>query len=231
MEKNDYIHPNAPAGGGGPGAFRSAGPLGTNSSMDKWMYPGPLGSVCSLPPPREWHHYSRQGGFPASTLVLSPEAVALLQAIETLRLKPYDDQTAKDINTWWVKGATIGYGHLIKKHEWYTYKDGITQEQAEALFQADAAPFITAVGDSIIVGVQQYEFDAMVILAFNIGETGFRNSSVIKLINKPMAGSNDAALELAWKSWNKSQGKPSKGLDNRRAAEWRIYTDANYARW
>ena len=163
-------------------------------------------------------------------LALSPEAVALLQAIETLRLKPYDDQAAKDIDTW-VKGATIGYGHLIKKHEWDTYKDGITQEQAEALFQADAAPFITAVGDSIIVGVQQYEFDAMVILAFNIGETGFRNSSVIKLINKPMAGSNDAALELAWKSWNKSQGKPSKGLDNRRAAEWRIYTDANYARW
>ena len=195
MEKNDYIHPNAPAGGGGPGAFRSAGPLGTNPSMDKWMYPGPLGSVCSLPPPREWHQYSRQGGFPASMLALSPEAVALLQAIETLRLKPYDDQAAKDIDTW-VKGATIGYGHLIKKHEWDTYKDGITQEQAEALFQADAAPFITTVGDSIMVGVQQYEFDAMVILAFNIGETGFRNSSVVKLINKPMAGSNYAALEL-----------------------------------
>ncbi len=42
--ENDDIHPNAPAGGGGPGAFRSAGPIGTNSNMDKWMNPGPLGA-------------------------------------------------------------------------------------------------------------------------------------------------------------------------------------------
>lgn len=37
-ESND-IHPNAPAGSGGPGAFRSASPLGTNPSMDKWLSP------------------------------------------------------------------------------------------------------------------------------------------------------------------------------------------------
>ena len=44
MAKNDNIHPNAPAGGGGPGNFRSAKSLGTNPSMDKWMRPGPLGT-------------------------------------------------------------------------------------------------------------------------------------------------------------------------------------------
>lgn len=40
---NDAIHPNAPAGGGGTGAFRSAGSLGMNPDMDKWMTPEPLG--------------------------------------------------------------------------------------------------------------------------------------------------------------------------------------------
>jgi hypothetical protein len=40
---NDDIHPNAPAGGGGPGNFRGAGPLGTNSKIEKSMLPGPLG--------------------------------------------------------------------------------------------------------------------------------------------------------------------------------------------
>lgn len=44
MAKNDDIHPNAPAGGGGPGAFRSAAPMGANPGMDKWMRPGPLGT-------------------------------------------------------------------------------------------------------------------------------------------------------------------------------------------
>lgn len=37
------IHPNAPAGGGGPGHFKSAGPTGTNPDMDRWNRPGPLG--------------------------------------------------------------------------------------------------------------------------------------------------------------------------------------------
>lgn len=44
MEKDDDIHPNAPAFGAGGGSFRSAAPLGTNPGMDKWLHPGPLGT-------------------------------------------------------------------------------------------------------------------------------------------------------------------------------------------
>lgn len=42
MQNND-ISPNAPAGGGGAGAFKSAGPAGMNGSADQWNRPGPLG--------------------------------------------------------------------------------------------------------------------------------------------------------------------------------------------
>lgn len=42
MIPDDDIHPNAPAGGGGPGRFVSALPTGMNSKMDKWFTPGPL---------------------------------------------------------------------------------------------------------------------------------------------------------------------------------------------
>ena len=45
MTKNDNVHPNAPAGGGGPGAFRSALPMGADPGQDKWMHPGPLGDT------------------------------------------------------------------------------------------------------------------------------------------------------------------------------------------
>jgi hypothetical protein len=38
------LHPNAPAGGGGPGAFKSPTPLGTNPELDIWRSPQPLGA-------------------------------------------------------------------------------------------------------------------------------------------------------------------------------------------
>jgi GH24 family phage-related lysozyme (muramidase) len=212
----------------GPLCGSTAPPLDAGT-LTRWWTPAP-GPICLPPPPRQWHHFCLSGGFAASALTMSPEAVALLKAIEKLRLKPYDDQTGNDI-TAWVKGATIGYGHLIAKNDWATYKDGITEAQADALFLADAEPYERAVGDAITVNLQQYEFDAMVILAFNIGQDGFKKSSVAKLVNDPKAVTGYASLEKAWKSWNKSQGKVNKGLNNRRAAEWRIYTTGVYEGW
>lgn len=172
----------------------------------------------------------RMGSFAASTLIMSPEGVYLLQAIETLRVKPYDDQTGKEIKKW-VNGATIGYGHLIAKIEWTNYQDGINEQQATDMFRADIAPYERTVGQSITEGVQQYEFDAMVILAFNIGQEAFQDSSVAKLINNPKAATHYLSLEAAWKAFNKSQGKVNLGLVNRRSAEWQIYTSGIYARW
>lgn len=221
------------------GGFRVPGPVcGTRSAglddgtMARLLTPAP-GPMCLPPaaqPKPQWHNVSVAGGFAAASLCLSPEAVDLLKAIETLRLKPYDDQTGKEI-TAWVKGATIGYGHLIAEAEWATYQDGLTEAQATELFRKDLAPFEQAVGQAISVGVQQYEFDAMVILAFNIGKTGFRDSSVARIVNNGAGHPDLAVLEVAWKAWNKSQGKVSTGLNNRRAAEWRIYTSGIYARW
>lgn len=43
MDDKRNIHPNAPAGGGGPGNFGSAAPLGHNSTIDRWDKPGVLG--------------------------------------------------------------------------------------------------------------------------------------------------------------------------------------------
>lgn len=44
---------------------------------------------------------------------LSNDGQNLLKNIEKLRLKPYNDQNGKEITSY-VKGATIGYGHLIE---------------------------------------------------------------------------------------------------------------------
>lgn len=161
---------------------------------------------------------------------LSAEGEALLKSVEELRLSPYDDQTGNTINSW-VKGATIGYGHLISKNEWTIYKNGITAAQADMLFEEDVAPFVTAVNNAVNVSISQNQFDAAVMLAYNIGIAGFSKSSAVSLINDPGSSTPYADLEGAWKAWNRSQGSVSKGLINRREAEWRVYSSAVYKKW
>jgi GH24 family phage-related lysozyme (muramidase) len=161
---------------------------------------------------------------------LSAPGVELLKGIEELRLLPYDDQTGKTITTW-VKGATIGHGHLIPRAAWPGYVGGITEREADYLFLSDLAPFELAVFDAVWKPLSQHQFDACVILAFNIGAPAFRSSSALKLINNPRARTPYATLEAAWKAFNKSQGRVMKGLINRRNAEWKIFTQAVYERW
>lgn len=161
---------------------------------------------------------------------LSEDGAQLLQSIEKLALTPYDDQTGQPVDHW-VKGATIGYGHLICQADWPTYQTGITQEAANQLFRNDLAPFIQAVNTRVTTQLKQHEFDALVILTFNIGTGNFASSSVLKLVNDPKAHTAYHDLEAAWKAWNKSQGKVSNGLINRRAAEWDIYCRCSYHTW
>lgn len=166
----------------------------------------------------------------ASELNISEQVLTLLKQIETLRLKPYDDQTGKETKVW-TEGATIGYGHLIKKAEWNTYKDGILEFAANTLFQQDLSPFVTVIRSNITAKLNKNEFDALVMLAFNIGSVGFKGSSVAKLVNDAKAKTSYENLEAAWKSWNKSQGKVMKGLENRRLCEWKVYSQGIYERW
>lgn len=161
---------------------------------------------------------------------LSTQGTQLLQSIEKLALQPYDDQNGKTITTW-CKGATIGYGHLIAQKDWSTYQNGIDQAGAEQLFQQDLTPFTKAVSHKVTASIAQHEFDALVILAFNIGVGNFSSSSVLKLVNNPAAHTAYANLEAAWKAWNQSQGHVMTGLNNRRQAEWNIYSQGIYKGW
>jgi lysozyme len=167
---------------------------------------------------------------PASACFLSDAGTSLLKSVESLHLQPYDDQTGRTTDTW-CPGATIGYGHLITQNQWETYQGGFAQADADALLAHDLAPSVTAVQNTITADVTQNEFDAMVILTFNIGVTAFTTSSVAKLVNNPDAKSPYPSLEAAWKAWDRSQGKVMPGLDRRRQCEWNIYANGSYQAW
>lgn len=164
---------------------------------------------------------------------LSEKGADLLKSIEELRLEPYDDQTGEKIDRWsfWMNGATIGYGHLISQDEWDKHRNGITKEGADMLFFRDLDSFERGVNRMVERKLYQQEFDALVILAFNIGLGNFSRSSVRKLVNDDEASTPYASLEDAWKAWNRSQGKIMKGLINRREAEYKIFTEGEYVRW
>ena len=136
----------------------------------------------------------------------------------------YDDKTGKPVNTKepLPKGATIGYGHLIKSDE--DFMKGITESVATELLRSDIVTAERAVRNNINVPLSQNQFDALTSLAYNIGTKNFANSTVVKYINNPNFHSSVYPnLESAWKAWNRSQGEISNGLINRRQNEWNMY--------
>jgi type VI secretion system secreted protein VgrG len=70
-----------------------------------------------------------------------------------------------------------------------------------------------------------------VLLAYNLGIRGIKDSVVIKLINEPKAVTKFANLEEAWKANNTSFGVIVRGLVRRRKSEWNIYTRGLYENW
>ena len=136
----------------------------------------------------------------------------------------YDDKTGKPINTNepLPKGATIGYGHLIKPGE--DFRNGITESVATELLRSDITTAERAVKDNIGVLLSQNQYDALVSLAYNIGAKNFADSTVVKYINNSnFHNSKYINLKSAWNAWNKSGGKEMPGLSNRRNQEFNLF--------
>lgn len=158
----------------------------------------------------------------------SEKAKDIMKSMESLALQPYDDQ--KGIKSapikFWVKGATIGWGHLISQSEWNTYRNGISKQSADFLFEKDLRPFEIAVERLVRRQLKQYEFDALVMFTFNVGVGNFQTSSVLKMINGEKG--NYSTLEKAFLAFNKSQGKVMNGLTKRRQLEYDLFSSGVY---
>lgn len=137
----------------------------------------------------------------------------------------YDDATGRPIapNGSLPRGATIGYGHLIKSGEDFTR--GLTERAALDLLRQDVKNAERAVQQNITARLRQNQYDALVIFAYNIGAKNFANSTVVKYINDSnFHDSRYPTLESAWRAWNKSGGREMPGLTNRRNQEFNLYS-------
>ena len=112
---------------------------------------------------------------------------------------------------------TIGVGHLIKADEQHLINATLTDAQVEDLLKSDLKWCSEAVESSVKIPLNQNQYDALYSLCFNIGETNFRNSTVVKKINAGDMNGAAAAIEM----WN----KPAV-LINRRKREKALFLTA-----
>lgn len=149
------------------------------------------------------------------TYTFSDKLFDLLVDFEGLKLKPYLD-TAK-IPT--IGVGTIKYPNGVS----VTMNDKpITKEQAKE-YCLDHATKITlpALNKGLKVDLTQNQIDAIGSLVYNIGNGAFLESTVLKRINAKDSLEN---IKEAWLRWNKSGGKITPGLVNRREKEFVYYS-------
>lgn len=106
---------------------------------------------------------------------------------------------------------TLGFGTT----EGVKMGDKITPPQAVARALQDASKYEGALKTCVKVPLHQYEYDAYVSLAYNIGPSAFCNSTLVRKLNtEDYEGACNEILR-----WDFFRGKPLRGLTIRRQAE------------
>lgn len=148
-------------------------------------------------------------------MMISENCLNLITKYEGLFLEAYLDP---------VGIPTIGYGTI-------RYPDGrkvrlgdeITADEAEAFLKFECDKVAEEVSDEVKVKLNQNQFDALVSFCYNVGTGAFKNSTLLRELNK--GNYNLAAAEFP--KWNKatSGGKKIelKGLTNRRNSEKALF--------
>lgn len=143
---------------------------------------------------------------------VSEDGIKMLVEFEGEILKVYKDP---------IGLPTLGVGHLVTAAEKKDYPVGkrITRAESRRFLREDLKRFEDAVNSLVTVPITQNQFDALVSLAFNIGEGGFKRSSVLRnLNNRRFSAAADAFL-----AWNKAGGKALEGLTRRRQTERSVF--------
>lgn len=117
---------------------------------------------------------------------------------------------------------TIGYGSTY-------YPDGtavkmtdkpITIKEGVELLKLTVKGYEMGVDKAVTSTINQNQFDALVSFTYNLGVGAFKSSTLLKKINKnPL----DETIKYEFSRWNKSNGKPMKGLTRRRNSEAYLY--------
>lgn len=140
----------------------------------------------------------------------SPAGRAFITKEEGRKLTAYQDS----VGVW-----TIGVGHTTNAGLPRVFPGmKITAKEADEILSKDLETFEDAVERNVKVPLTQNQYDALVSLCFNIGATGFSNSTVVKKLKSlDYQGAADA-----FENWSRA-GKNAKLLLPRRKREKALF--------
>lgn len=116
---------------------------------------------------------------------------------------------------------TIGYGTTSG----VSPGDRVTATEADALLRQELSEAAECVEDLVNPALTQNAFDALCSFVYNVGRGAFAGSTMLKHIN----AARMAAAANEFDRWVFAKGKRLKGLEVRRAAEKRLFTDTKGA--
>ena len=137
---------------------------------------------------------------------MSKKGIELIKKYEGLRLTAYKCPAG----VW-----TIGYGHTKGVKE----GQKITNSQAEELLKEDLRVFENGV-NKWNLQINQYQFDALVSFAFNLGLANLGKSTLLK---KVQANPQDKTIKDEFLKWVNAGGSKIEGLVRRRNEEAEMY--------
>jgi lysozyme len=145
---------------------------------------------------------------------ISKSGIQLIKDFEGLRLNAY--RCSANV-------PTIGYGSCF-------YPDKTNVKMGDVLRDKDEAEvlLINTLEDYDIyvskytksVKLTQYQFDALVSFAYNVGLGNLSKSTLLKMV---LANPNDPKISAEFLKWNKAGGKALQGLTKRRTKEAEHY--------
>lgn len=119
---------------------------------------------------------------------------------------------------------TIGYGHLLKPGEKFTF---ITKEEAVDLLRSDVAICESEIVKNFGEDLLQCQFDALASFGFNCGTGVYKNSSVATAIQQGKFEDVPAGLFLWCKAFVNGKKAPVEGLLDRREHEASVFCDCD----
>ncbi|MGQ9444637.1 lysozyme [[Pasteurella] aerogenes] len=138
---------------------------------------------------------------------ISERGINFIKSEEGERLTAYQDI----VGIW-----TIGVGHTGYVDNKPVSKGmKISQDKSRELLLKDLRRFEKTVNDSVKVPLKQNQYDALVSLAFNIGEGAFARSTLVRKLN----ALDYQGASVQFLVWKNAGGRVSKGLLNRRKRE------------
>jgi lysozyme len=169
-----------------------------------------------MPPEILWLPGSDEKRTAVEEMHLSAGGYSLLEKLEGF---------APDLYTLGDGGYTLGFGFFIPYNEGHKWSKGITWEEAEHMIQQKVPAYEAQVKKYINIPLTQGEFDALTLMAYNIG--GFsKATSIINDINNQVEFDK---LQSDWIRFVHSKApNVSKGLMKRRKDELEVRRVSDY---